>query len=177
MSNTLIGHWWFWLAVVLVGAVVLLAALFKKLIPVPRRIVAQHSLHGEKLVVLFGDSITEGMMSSNYVDLLEQRMGHENYRFLNAGVGGDTAYNLLNRLSPIVESQQCPPVQWSYHRVYLILIFIVAFVPMISARSTSSSSLILIGINWVTLVYVPEVVKLMAEPVSFAEVTLLTSST
>ena len=48
---------------------------------------------------------------------------------------------------------------------------------MISARSTLSSSLILIGINWVTLVYVPEVVKLDSEPVSFVEVTVLTTST
>jgi len=35
--------------------------------------------------------------------------------------------------------------------VYLILIFTVAFVPMMGAKSTLSGSLILIGINWVTL--------------------------
>jgi lysophospholipase L1-like esterase len=107
MLITLLGLWWFWLAIVLFGAVVLLAALFKKLIPVPRRIVAQHCLPGEKLVTLFGDSVTEGMMSCNYVDLLAERLGDQGYRFMNAGVGGDTAYNLLNRLSPIVESQPC----------------------------------------------------------------------
>jgi hypothetical protein len=61
--------------------------------------------------------------------------------------------------------------------VYLIRIFTVAFVPMISERSISSSSLILTGINWITFVYVPEVVKLVNPPVSLAEVTVLTSST
>jgi hypothetical protein len=67
--------------------------------------------------------------------------------------------------------------QQTFIRVYLIFIFTVAFVPMIFARSTLSGSLILTGINWVTLVYVPEVVKLVAEPVSFVEVTVLISWT
>ena len=56
-------------------------------------------------------------------------------------------------------------------------IFTVAFVPMISARSMASSSLILTGISCVTLVYVPEVVKLVREPLSLVEVTELTTST
>ena len=61
--------------------------------------------------------------------------------------------------------------------VYLIRILTVAFVPMTSARSMSSSSRILTGINCVTLVYVPEVVKLVCEPVSRVEVTVSTSWT
>ena len=32
-------------------------------------------------------------------------MEREGYRFMNAGIGGDTAYNLLKRLRPIVKSQ------------------------------------------------------------------------
>jgi lysophospholipase L1-like esterase len=105
MINTLVGQWWFWLAIVLAVVVILLVAVIRKLIPVPPGIKAQHVHPGEKLVTLFGDSITEGMMSCNYVNLLAQRMEGESYHFMNAGVGGDTAYNLLNRLRPIVESQ------------------------------------------------------------------------
>jgi acyl-CoA thioesterase-1 len=69
----------------------------------PPKMVVQHANPGEHLVALFGDSITEGAGSSNYVDLLAERMGREGYRFLNVGVGGGTAFNLLNRLEPIVE--------------------------------------------------------------------------
>ena len=71
----------------------------------PHKIVAQHKKPGEHLVALFGDSITEGLMSSNSVEVLAERMERVGYRFLNAGIGGDTAYNLLNRLRPVVESQ------------------------------------------------------------------------
>ncbi|GAC1349936.1 MAG: hypothetical protein NVSMB27_27720 [Ktedonobacteraceae bacterium] len=71
----------------------------------PHKIVAEHKKPGEHVVVLFGDSITEGLMSSNSVEVLAERMEREGYRFLNTGIGGDFAYNLLHRLEPIVESQ------------------------------------------------------------------------
>jgi lysophospholipase L1-like esterase len=57
------------------------------------------------LVVLFGDSITEGAMSADYVEELERRMGADGYRFQNAGVGGDTAFNLLGRVAAVVAAQ------------------------------------------------------------------------
>jgi acyl-CoA thioesterase I len=60
---------------------------------------------GEQLVVLCGDSITRGQGSFNFVDLLARRMAGERYRFLNAGVDGDFAYNLLRRMRPVIESQ------------------------------------------------------------------------
>ena len=99
-------QWWFWLAITVAGLLVLLAALFLKLFPsILTRVVSHHKKPGEKLVTLFGDSITEGKMSHNYVDLLAQRLEHEGYRFMNAGISGDTAYNLLNRMDPVVKSQ------------------------------------------------------------------------
>jgi len=79
--------------------------------------------------------------------------------------------------APLLQGRLKSPARAVIIYIYLILIFTVAFVPMISARSTLSISLILTGINWVTLVYVPEVVKLVAEPASFVEVTVLTFST
>jgi acyl-CoA thioesterase I len=93
---------WPWILV----AVGVSAALLAARIPRPRRITPLRAGPGETLVALLGDSITEGLVSFNYVDLLEERLARERYRFLNAGVGGDTAWNLLQRLDPITES--CP---------------------------------------------------------------------
>lgn len=56
-------------------------------------------------MALLGDSLTEGKVGHNYVSLLEQRMANDGYSFMNAGVAADTAYNLLNRLEPVVKSQ------------------------------------------------------------------------
>ena len=98
MVKRLIRHPWFWLALTLGLLVSLLAAFLRKLLAVRKK-------PGERVVVLFGDSITQGGMSHNYVDVLAERMQGEGYRFLNAGIGGDTAYNLLNRLEPVVASQ------------------------------------------------------------------------
>lgn len=102
----LIGQWYFWLVVTVAGLLLLLAALFLKLFPsILTRVVPQNKKPDVKMVALFGDSITEGKMSHNYVKLLAQRLEREGYRFMNAGIGGDTAYNLLNRMDPVVKSQ------------------------------------------------------------------------
>jgi hypothetical protein len=53
----------------------LLVSFLRRLLPLPHKIVAQHSKPGEQLVVLFGDSITEGLTSSNYVDVLVMSRG------------------------------------------------------------------------------------------------------
>lgn len=54
------------------------------------------------LVVCAGDSITHGSASANYVDLLKQRLQPEGYAFLNAGVNGNLAWNVLQRIDAIV---------------------------------------------------------------------------
>jgi lysophospholipase L1-like esterase len=105
MLNNLLRRRWFWSLLTLAVVATLLRAFLKNLLPLPPKIVAQHKKPGEKLVVLFGDSITQGAQSYNYVELLAERMGGEGYRFMNAGIGGDTAYNLLQRIEPVVESQ------------------------------------------------------------------------
>ncbi|HXX79763.1 MAG TPA: GDSL-type esterase/lipase family protein [Ktedonobacteraceae bacterium] len=104
MIKRLIRQRWFWGAVTLGAVAALLTAFLKKLLTLPPRIVAVHKKPGEKLVILFGDSITQGGMSANFVEKLACRMERGGYRFMNAGIDGDTAYNLLNRLQPIVES-------------------------------------------------------------------------
>ncbi len=55
-------------------------------------------------VVCFGDSLTNGLVSANYVDLLQQRMGSQ-FHFINAGVNGDHAVNLLRRIEHVIALQ------------------------------------------------------------------------
>lgn len=54
------------------------------------------------LVVCAGDSITHGVVSANYVELLERRFANDGYEFVNAGINGQLAYNLLQRLDDII---------------------------------------------------------------------------
>lgn len=56
----------------------------------------------QTLVVCAGDSITHGIASADYVALLRDRFGGRGYEFINAGIGGDLAYNLLGRVDDIV---------------------------------------------------------------------------
>lgn len=55
-------------------------------------------------VVCLGDSITRGMVSANYVEMLQRRLGGS-FRFYNAGVNGDHSINLLRRLHRVIAEQ------------------------------------------------------------------------
>lgn len=57
-------------------------------------------------IVCVGDSITHGRVSADYVGLLRKRFRAKGYRFVNAGVNGELAYNVRQRLEEIV---QCFP--------------------------------------------------------------------
>jgi acyl-CoA thioesterase-1 len=56
----------------------------------------------KKLVVCIGDSITQGTISFNYVDVLSSSVSLMDYTFINAGVNGDLAYNALTRVNSII---------------------------------------------------------------------------
>lgn len=56
-------------------------------------------------VVCFGDSITRGLISASYVDLLNQRLSPEGFHFINAGVNGDLSINLLHRIQHAIAHQ------------------------------------------------------------------------
>ncbi len=106
MPYGLVYQWWFWLVIVLIAIAIVFIYLFMKLFPslwLP--IVEYHKKPGETLVALLGDSITEGKVGQSYVSLLEKRMRNDGYSFMNAGVAADTAYNVLNRLEPVVKSK------------------------------------------------------------------------
>jgi lysophospholipase L1-like esterase len=53
-------------------------------------------------VVCIGDSLTHGRTSSDYVALLQKRFRPKGYRFVNAGVNGELAYNVLQRLDAVI---------------------------------------------------------------------------
>lgn len=55
-----------------------------------------------RLVACLGDSITQGQVSANYVKLLERRWEPKGVRFVNAGVNGDLAFNVAQRLDPVI---------------------------------------------------------------------------
>jgi lysophospholipase L1-like esterase len=63
-----------------------------------------HDSHG-RLVVCLGASIVRGQVSTNLVNLLNQRMCKDGFHFVNAGVNGDLAYNVLLRLKTVVDRQ------------------------------------------------------------------------
>jgi lysophospholipase L1-like esterase len=50
-------------------------------------------------VVCFGDSITRGQISANYIRILSNKPTLRDYRFINAGVNSDLTLNLLRRVS------------------------------------------------------------------------------
>jgi acyl-CoA thioesterase I len=54
------------------------------------------------VVVCAGDSLTHGVASANYVELLERRFAPDGYAFVNAGINGNLAYNVLQRLDAII---------------------------------------------------------------------------
>jgi lysophospholipase L1-like esterase len=53
-------------------------------------------------VVCFGDSITRGQVSANYVEMLEKHLDREGYHLVNCGVNNDFSYNLLERVDQVI---------------------------------------------------------------------------
>jgi lysophospholipase L1-like esterase len=54
----------------------------------------------QPIIVCAGDSITHGILSANYVDMLAQRI--PDAVFINAGINSELAYNLYARIDPII---------------------------------------------------------------------------
>jgi lysophospholipase L1-like esterase len=46
-----------------------------------------------------------GQVSINFVDMLRDRLNDKGFRFSNAGVNGDLAYNVLTRLDVVISQQ------------------------------------------------------------------------
>jgi len=68
----------------------------------PERVAARMDAGERPTVVCIGDSITHGRTSSDYVALLQKRFRPKGYRFVNAGLNGELAYNVLQRLDSVI---------------------------------------------------------------------------
>ncbi len=58
-----------------------------------------------RTVVCVGDSNVCGQVSVSFVDLLRQRLSDDGFHFINAGINGDLAHNVLLRLDAVVARQ------------------------------------------------------------------------
>jgi lysophospholipase L1-like esterase len=58
-----------------------------------------------RLVVCAGDSITRGRSSANWVDMVQHRLAPDRYEFVNAGIDGGLAWNVLQRIADVIRCQ------------------------------------------------------------------------
>ena len=59
----------------------------------------------QKVVVCVGDSLTRGNASYDYVHVLASRLEPDGYTVLNAGVNGDLAWNVLQRIDAVIRGE------------------------------------------------------------------------
>jgi lysophospholipase L1-like esterase len=59
----------------------------------------------QKVVVCVGDSLTQGNVSYDYVHVLASRLEPDGYTVLNAGVNGDLAWNVLQRIDAVTRGE------------------------------------------------------------------------
>jgi lysophospholipase L1-like esterase len=95
---------------VLIIAAALAAAFFyvSKIISSPPKGRAEDYLNknvksDKKIIACIGDSLTHGNIGQNWVDYLRQQFPHD--IFLNEGINGNTAWQVIQRLDPILQCQ------------------------------------------------------------------------
>jgi hypothetical protein len=59
----------------------------------------------QKVLVCLGDSITHGRCSDDWVQRVRGRVTGEDWEVVNAGINGDTAWNMLQRLADVIACQ------------------------------------------------------------------------
>ena len=60
---------------------------------------------GKKLVAVIGGDAVHGNISYNFVEDAARRRSCQDYQFINAGVNGSTAYDVLQRLDDVIACQ------------------------------------------------------------------------
>lgn len=58
----------------------------------------------KKKILFLGASITQGMISKSYVNILKQKLGTKQYKFINHGVAGYESYNVLKKLDKAIKT-------------------------------------------------------------------------
>ncbi|MFT4123802.1 MAG: GDSL-type esterase/lipase family protein [Microbacteriaceae bacterium] len=59
----------------------------------------------ERLVIPLGDSITQGQIGADWVGSLAERYAGDDTAFVNAGVNGNLAWNVLQRLDAVIAAR------------------------------------------------------------------------
>lgn len=62
-------------------------------------------MSNRKKIVFLGASITQGKISANYVKMLKEKLGTADYAYINFGVAGYEAYNVLNKLGKAIDAK------------------------------------------------------------------------
>lgn len=71
---------------------------------IPGRELVKTDDYPDKVLVCLGDSITHGRCSDDYVHRVRQNMP-PGWEVINAGINGDTAWNMLQRLDSVIACQ------------------------------------------------------------------------
>lgn len=72
------------------------------MIEIINRLRLKGTLPGGRRVVCIGDSITLGLVSHNYVKILEEELSGEGFSFINEGVNSELAYHVTRRMERII---------------------------------------------------------------------------
>lgn len=98
--------WWILLGAVPTLAAVMILYLVRSISKPPsgppEEFLSRPRTPGETLVACLGDSHTHGRVGADWVRKMRMRMGMEGWLFINAGHNGDLAWNLLQRLEPVI---------------------------------------------------------------------------
>jgi lysophospholipase L1-like esterase len=65
-----------------------------------------------KVVICLGDSLTRGNVGFDYVDGLARRLEPTGYTVMNAGVNGELAWNLLQRVGDVISAEPAWVILW-----------------------------------------------------------------
>ena len=65
-----------------------------------------------RVVICLGDSLTRGNAGSDYVEGLARRLEPSGYTVMNAGVNGELAWNLLQRVGDLVLAEPAWVILW-----------------------------------------------------------------
>jgi lysophospholipase L1-like esterase len=67
-----------------------------------KRIESLEEKGDKKRIVFIGDSLTHANISTSYIEMLKDCLGEKDYYYINAGINGELAYNVLQRLHDVI---------------------------------------------------------------------------
>ncbi|MHA1907730.1 MAG: SGNH/GDSL hydrolase family protein [Candidatus Thorarchaeota archaeon] len=93
------------LVAVIFGCLLVWAFMQSQIHPANRPSKFIRKTNSSKLVVFIGDSITHGRMSFDFTSMVSQKLSSEEFEFVNAGINGELAWNISQRLDEVINLQ------------------------------------------------------------------------